>query len=84
MSTAEARLEVHRKVRAYLAAHEAAAKACDARSSLPPGSTRAKATSANARWASAAEERDRLYQDLPPDLASALFQALTHAEQNAP
>lgn len=84
MSTSAARLEVHRKVRAYLAAHEAAARACDARSALPPGSSRAKVTSANARWASAAEERDRLFAALPKDLAEALFRALTRAEQDAP
>lgn len=84
MSTAAARQEVHRKVRAYLAAHEAAAKACDARSSLPPGSTRARVTSANARWASAAEERDRTFRELPADLGDALFRALTRAEQDAP
>lgn len=34
-------------------------RACNARGSLPYGSSRAKVTTANARWARAAEERDR-------------------------
>lgn len=37
----------------------ASAKACSARAALPPGSSRARVTTANARWASAAEARDR-------------------------
>jgi len=39
-------------------------KASDARRSLPPGSTRARVTTANARWSSAAEERDRVQRKL--------------------
>ena len=35
-------------------------KACEARGALPPGSSRARVTSANARWMRAAEERDRV------------------------
>jgi hypothetical protein len=31
-----------------------------ARASLPPGTSRARVTTANARWARAAEERDRI------------------------
>lgn len=34
-------------------------KAAAARAALPPGSSRARVTSANARWAVAAEARDR-------------------------
>jgi hypothetical protein len=41
------------------AAQKASEKAADARASLPTGSTRAKVTTANARWANAAEDRDR-------------------------
>lgn len=37
---------------------KAAAKAAEARSRLPAGSSRARVTSANARWARAAEARD--------------------------
>ena len=33
---------------------------CQARADLPPGTSRARVTTANARWARAAEERDRL------------------------
>lgn len=35
-------------------------KASDARWSLPPGSTRAKVTTANARWSTACEAVERL------------------------
>ncbi len=84
MSVAAARADLRRDVVAYLAAHDAAAKACDARASLPAGSPRARVTSANARWASAAEERDRRAAALPDYLADALVKALTRAEQNAP
>lgn len=45
-------------------AEERAAKASEARQSLPAGSSRARVTSANARWSSAAEERDRVWQQL--------------------
>lgn len=40
------------------------AKASEARAALPPGSTRARVTTANARWARAAEERDRVAAQL--------------------
>lgn len=36
----------------------------EARSKLPPGSSRARVTTANARWARAAENRERLAQEL--------------------
>lgn len=54
-------------VRAYLQAVEASRKACEARGRLPHGSSRAKVTTANARWARAAEHRDRLAERLTPD-----------------
>lgn len=38
--------------------------AAQARAKLPPGSSRARVTSANARWARAAEHRDRLERQL--------------------
>lgn len=41
------------------AAQKASEKAAEARAALPAGSTRAKVTTANARWANAAEDRDR-------------------------
>lgn len=41
-------------------AEAASARACNARASLPAGSSRARVTSANARWARAAEHRDRI------------------------
>lgn len=39
-------------------AHRRSVKAADARHDLPPGSSRARVTTANARWARAAEARD--------------------------
>lgn len=45
-------------------ATERAAEAAESRQRLPAGSSRARVTSANARWASAAEERDRIQQQL--------------------
>jgi hypothetical protein len=41
-------------------AQAASDKACEARQALPPGSSRARVTTANARWASAAEQRDKI------------------------
>ena len=41
-----------------------AAKASEARYSLPPGTSRARVTTANARWMSYAEARDRAAKDL--------------------
>lgn len=42
------------------AAEMAVGRASDARRSLSPGSSRAKITTANARWATKCEARDRL------------------------
>jgi hypothetical protein len=39
-------------------AEKASAKAAERRAALPPGSSRARVTSANAKWARAAEHRD--------------------------
>ena len=56
----------------YIRAAEASVKASQARADLPPGSSRAKVTSANARWASMAEERERLAVGLPVDFTEAV------------
>lgn len=45
--------------RDFLAECRAVNRASNARMRLPPGSTRARVTTANARWASACEARDR-------------------------
>jgi len=55
------------EVRAYLKAAAASERASEVRRDLPPGSSRAKVTTANARWASAAEERERLAALLSPE-----------------
>ncbi len=47
-------------VRDYLAAVSASRKAGEARAALPNGASRARVTTANARWFRAAEHRDRL------------------------
>lgn len=39
-------------------------RAAAARAALPPGSSRARVTTANARWARHAEERDRLAREI--------------------
>ena len=51
-------------------AQEASIRAADARAALPPGSSRAKVTSANARWGSAAEDRDRAFDAYQTALAA--------------
>jgi hypothetical protein len=43
-------------------AQKASLKAAAARHRLPPGSTRARVTTANANWARAAEHRDRVQE----------------------
>ncbi len=50
--------------RQHAAAAKRAEKASEARRLLPIGSTRARVTTANARWASAAGERDRIKDEL--------------------
>ena len=45
-------------------AERKSAKLASTRAALPPGSSRARVTSANARWARAAEYRDLLQRQL--------------------
>ena len=47
-----------------VAATKAAERASEARRALPPGSSRARVTTANARWAARCEERDRIMAQL--------------------
>lgn len=51
-------------------AEAASVAACDARAALPPGSSRARVTTANARWVRAAEHRDRVLQSLALEIAA--------------
>ena len=67
------------EARAYRAACLASHKASRAREALPPGSSRARVTSANARWRSNAEERDRLGALLPADVRAAVDAAVSAA-----
>ena len=55
----------HPSAKAFLKAQQASLKASEARRLLPSGSSRARITTANARWARAAEERDRLELEIP-------------------
>jgi hypothetical protein len=67
-----ARRRVDDAFRALIRAQKACDKTCAARAALPAGSSRAKVTTANARWMSACEERYRREQalrDLGVDLA---------------
>lgn len=54
-------IELRRELRR---AETASAKACERRASLPPGSSRAKVTTANAKWMRASEHRDRIAKQL--------------------
>ena len=45
-------------------AQKASEKVAAARGALPPGSTRARVTTANARWMRKAEYRDRIAKEL--------------------
>ena len=65
--------------RAYRAACLASHKASLARQALPMGSSRAKVTTANARWTSHAEERDRLGALLPADVRAGVDAAVAVA-----
>jgi hypothetical protein len=56
--------ELKRLEKQYADAVKDSAKWAERRRSLPPGSTRARVTTANARWAQAAEHRDRLQEEL--------------------
>lgn len=56
--------EANRLLKQWRQAAAKSARAVEVRSSLPPGSTRARVTTANARWMRAAEERDRLAAQL--------------------
>jgi len=47
-------------LKAYVRLAKQSAKLAAARSALPAGSSRARVTSANARWARVAEERERV------------------------
>lgn len=58
--------------KAYRLAVIASRKASDRRFNLPAGSSRAAVTTANARWKSAAEERDRLGRELSDDVRRAV------------
>lgn len=56
--------EVERLRRLLLEAQHKSTKAQESRMRLPAGSSRARVTTANARWARAAEHRDRLQDQL--------------------
>ena len=47
-------------------AHRQSAAVDLKRAEMPPGSSRARVTTANAKWSRWAEERDRLYAALSP------------------
>lgn len=53
------RKEMNAELREFKRAVRAVRRTSAARRSLPPGSSRAKVTTANARWLSACEDRDR-------------------------
>lgn len=56
--------DISRLERELARATKAAAKACEARAALPPGSSHTRVTTANAKWSRAAEHRDRVAKQL--------------------
>jgi hypothetical protein len=56
--------EIARFAKLYIDAERAVAKTSAARFALPAGSSRARVTTANARWSTACEHRDRLLATL--------------------
>jgi hypothetical protein len=73
-----------RAVKAYKAAVLASRKASDRRFNLPAGSSRAAVTTANARWKSAAEERDRLGRELSDDVRRAVDAEMAAIQNPSP
>lgn len=73
-----------RKLRVELArAERDSQKATEARASLPPGSSRARVTTANARWMRKAEHRDRLARQLGELIAEDVTGAIIAIAQAA-
>ncbi len=62
MITPASAAELAALIKKYLEAQKASERAMEARMKLAPGSTRARSTTANARWAQAAEGRDHLQE----------------------
>jgi hypothetical protein len=56
--------EIARFAKLYIDAERAVAKTSAARFALPAGSSRARVTTANARWSTACEHRDRIVATL--------------------
>lgn len=56
--------EIKRFEKELAKAERALEKASKARAGMPPGSTRARITTANARWSSAAEHKKRIQDKL--------------------
>jgi len=72
MNLANTQRSVHTAFNALINAQKASTKASDARFALPAGSSRAKVTTANARWMRASEDRDRQAERLRKELLAAL------------
>lgn len=78
--------QIEKMSTAYLRALRDRTRASEARRLLPPGSTRARITSANARWMSACEKADRMWEEMKKagleDLGRAL-DAVANLEREA-
>ena len=72
----DAYLSQHRE---YQRLEKQSLKMAEARAALPPGSTRARVTTANARWARVAEARDLLRRQLREE-----WEAAQHRPAPAP
>jgi len=67
----DAAKDIARLAKLYAQAVEQSERASDVRAALPIGSSRARVTTANARWMSAAENRDRIMNSLVKAMADA-------------
>lgn len=71
-------LEIYRNIaemsKQLIAAQLKVERESESRRNLPPGSTRARVTTANARWMAICEHRDRLHDELQGYLKATWFQ----------
>lgn len=76
--------EILAAAKALVAAERASLKAAERRGALPPGSSRARVTTANADWARKAEHRDRLAARLGEAVAAAHIPLPTDTRRDTP
>ena len=83
MLTVEIAEELRAQLKRYIDAQAASTRAQDARGAMPGGSTRARVTTANARWAQLAEGRDRVKEHVERHLAELVRPAAVASMRDA-